>query len=172
MEKYRVTLTTEERVGLERLVSIGKAAARKLCHARILLLADEMPTVRRPDEDIAAVLKTSRRTIERVRQRFVTEGLKAALQPRPQPTRPGKIKIKGDVEQRLLQLACSDPPQGRCHWTLQMLADELVVLGLLDRVSVETVRQALKKTTSSRGWWLPGVSHPRPAPTLSGTWRM
>ena len=172
MEKYRVTLTTEERVGLERLVSTGRAAARKLCHARILLLADEMPTVCRPDEDIAEVLKTSRRTIERVRQRFVTEGLEAALHPRPQPIRPGKIKIKGDVEQRLLQLACSDPPQGRCHWTLQMLADELVVLGLLDRVSVETVRQALKKTTSSRGLWLPGASHPRPAPTLSGTWRM
>ena len=172
MEKYRVTLTTEERVGLERLVSTGRAAARKLCHARSLLLADEMPTVCRPDEDIAEVLKTSRRTIERVRQRFVTEGLEAALHPRPQPIRPGKIKIKGDVEQRLLQLACSDPPQGRCHWTLQMLADELVVLGLLDRVSVETVRQALKKTTFSRGLWLPGASHPRPAPTLSGTWRM
>jgi len=172
MEKYRVTLTTEEQVGLERLVSTGRAAARKLCHARILLLADETPAVCRPDEDIAEVLKTSRRTIERVRQRFVTEGLEAALHPRPQPTRPGKVKIKGDVEQQLLQLACSDPPQGRCHWTLQMLADELVVLGLLDRVSVETVRQALKKTTSSRGLWLPGASHPRSAPTLSGTWRM
>ena len=172
MEKYHVKLTTEDRVGLEHLVSTGKAAARKLCHARILLLADETVVMRRPDEDIAEVLKTSRRTIERVRQRFVTEGLAAALHPRPQPTRPGKVKIKGDVEQRLLQLACSDPPQGRCHWTLQMLADELVVLGLLDRVSVETVRQALKKTTSSRGLWLAGVSQPRPAPTLSGTWRM
>ena len=172
MEKYRVTLTTEERVGLERLVSTGRAAARKLCHARILLLAEEMLTVCRPDEDIAKVLKTSRRTIERVRQRFVTEGLEVALHPRPQPIRPGKVKIKGDVEQQLLQLACSDPPQGRCHWTLQMLADELVVLGLLDRVSVETVRQALKKTTFSRGLWLPGASHPRSAPTLSGTWRM
>jgi len=151
MEKYRVTLNTEERVGLERLISTGKAAARKLCHVRILLLADEKPTACRTDEDIAEALKTSRRTVERVRQRLVTEGLEVALVPRPQPIRPGKVKIKGDVEQRLLQLACSDPPQGRCHWTLQMLANELVALGLLDCVSVETVRQALKKTTFSRG---------------------
>ena len=88
------------------------------------------------------------------------------------PARPGKIKIKGEVEQKLLELACSDPPVGRCHWTLQMLADELVVLGLLDRVSVETVRQALKKTTSSRGSWRPGASHRWPTLTLSGAWRM
>ena len=106
-------------------------------------MADEKPAVCRPDEDIAEVLKTSQRTSERVRQRFVTEGVEAALHPRPQPTRPGKVKIKGNVEQRLLQLACSDPPQGRCQWTLPMLADELVVFGLVDRVSVETVRQAL-----------------------------
>jgi hypothetical protein len=172
MEKYRVTLTTEERVGLERLVSTGRAAARKFCHARILLLADETLAMGRPDEDIAEVLRTGRRTIERVRWRFVTEGFEAALHPRPQPTRPGKVKIKGDVEQRLLQLAGSDPPEGRCHGTLQRLADELVVLGLLDRVSVETVRQALKKTTSSRGLWRPGASRPSPAPTLSGTGRM
>ena len=103
MEKYRVTLTTEERVGLERLVSTGRAAARKLCHARILLLAEEMPTVCRPDEDIAEVLKTSRRTIERVRQRFVTEGLEVALHPRPQPTRPGKAKLN---DYRLKPVGC------------------------------------------------------------------
>lgn len=174
MEKYRVTLTIEERVELERLVSRGRGAARKFCHARILLLADETPGLRRPDEDIVAALRTSRRTVERVRRRFVTEGLAAALHPRSQPARPGKIKIKikGDVEQQLVQLACSDPPQGRCHWTLQLLADELVVLGLVDRVSIETVRQALKKTTFSRGSWRPGASRPRPTPTLSGAWRM
>jgi hypothetical protein len=171
MEKYRVTLTTEERVGLERLVATGRAAARKLCHARILLLADETPAVCRSDEDIVAALSISRRTVERVRRRFVTEGLEAALHPRPQPARPGEIKIKGDSEQRLLQLACSDPPPGRCHWTLQMLADEVVVLGLVDRVRVETVRQALKKTTSSPGLWPPGASRPRPTPIASGAWR-
>ena len=172
MEKYRVTLTPEERVELERLVSRGRGAARKFCHARILLLADETLGLRHPDEDIVVALRTSRRTVERVRRRFVTEGLAAALHPRSQPARPGKVKIKGDVEQRLLQLACSDPPQGRCHWTLQLLADELVVLGLVDRVSVETVRQALKKTTFSRGSWRLGAFRPRPTLTLSGAWRM
>ncbi len=172
MEKYRVTLTAEERVELERLISRGWGAARKFCHARILLLADETLELGRPDEDIAEVLRTSRRTIERMRCRFVTEGLAAALHPKPQPGRPGKIKIKGDVEQQLLLLACSDPPEGCCHWTLQMLANELVVLGLVDLVSVETVRQALKKTTFSRGSWNPGVSRPQRAPTLFGAWRM
>lgn len=171
MEKYRVTLTTEERAELGRLVSTGRGAARRLCHARILLLADEAVGLRRHDEDIVAALSTSRRTVERVRCRLVTEGLEAALHPRPQPARPGKVKIKGDIEQRLLQLACSDPPQGRCHWTLQMLANELVVLGLVDRVSVETVRQALKKTTSSPGSLHPGASRPRPTPNSSGAWR-
>ena len=124
MEKYRVTLTAEERVGLERLISRGRGAARQFCHARILLLADETPGMSRHDEDIAEVLRTSRRTIERVRCRFVTEGLAAALRPKPQPIRPGQVKIKGDVEQKLLQLACSDPPEGRGQWTLQRLADE------------------------------------------------
>jgi hypothetical protein len=94
-----------------------------------------------------------------------------ALLRRRQPLRPDKVKIKGDVEQRLLELACSDPPQGRCHWTLQLLADELVVLGLVQRVGIETVRQALKKTTSSRGSWKPGASRRTRTPSTSGVWR-
>jgi hypothetical protein len=151
MEKYRVSLTAEERAELEGLVSVGKGAARKLTHARILLLADTSQGTARNDEGIVAALGTSLRTVERVRRRLVTEGFEAALCPRPQPARPGKIKIKGDVEQRLIQLACSDPPKGRCHWTLQLLCDEIIALGLLKSVSTETVRQALKNTTSSRG---------------------
>ena len=98
----------------------------------------------RTDEQIGAALGTSPRTISRVRRLLVTEGFDVALFRRRQPPRPDKIRIKGDIEQRLIELACSDPPKGRCHWTLQLLADELVVLGLIDRVSVETVRQALK----------------------------
>jgi len=171
MDKYRVSLTSEERGELERLVAAGKAAARKLTHARILLLADTAPGGEHPDDEIVAALGTGPRTIARVRQRFVTEGIQAALSPRPQPPRPDRIKIKGDVEQKLVQLACSDPPQGRCHWTLQLLADELVVLGLAESVSTETVRQALKKTTSSPGSSRPGASPPRPTPSMSGGWR-
>lgn len=151
MDKYRVTLTAEERRSLEQLVSAGKAAARKLVHARVLLLADTSPGTSRTDDDIVAAVATGPRTIARVRQRFVTEGFAAALDHRPQPPRPDKIKVKGDVEQQLIRLACSDPPEGRCHWTLNLLADELVALGLVGCVSTETVRQALKKTTSTRG---------------------
>jgi hypothetical protein len=151
MEKYRVTLTGAERDQLQRLVATGKGAARRLTHARILLLADTASGSGQPDEGIVHALGASLRTVERVRQRLVTQGLPAALNPRPQPARPDKVKIKGDVEQRLVELAYSDPPEGRCHWTLQLLAGELVALGLLDKVSVETVRQALKKTTSSPG---------------------
>jgi hypothetical protein len=151
MDKYRVTLTAEERADLEQLVSSGTAAARKLTHARILLLADDSRSDERSDEQIATALGTSLRTVARVRHQLVTEGLDVALLRRRQPPRPDKIKIKGDVEQRLVKLACSDPPVGRCHWTLELLADEMVVLGLVKKVSTETVRQALKKTTSSRG---------------------
>jgi hypothetical protein len=151
MDKYRVTLTTEERSGLERLVSSGKAAARKLIHARILLLADTSPGSLRTDDDIVAALGVGARTIARVRQRFVTEGFGAALDHKPQPPRPDKIKLKGNVEQQLIRLACTDPPDGRCHWTLSLLADELVALGLVKSVSTETVRQALKKTTLTPG---------------------
>jgi hypothetical protein len=151
MDKYRIALTLEERMALEQMVSAGKAAARKLTHARILLLADEQQGAACADAEIVSALGTSLRTIERLRKRFVTEGFEAALDHRPQPPRPDKIKIKGNVERKLLELACSDPPQGRCHWTVQLLADELVVLGLVDTISTVTVWQALKKTTSSRG---------------------
>ena len=94
------------------------------------------------DEDIIAALGTSPKTVARVRKRFVTEGIEAAIDHRPQPARPDKIKITGDVEQKLIELACTDPPRGRGHWTLRLLADEMVVLGLADSVSPETVRQA------------------------------
>lgn len=151
MDKYRVTLTAEERGGLEHLVSSGKAAARKLVHARILLLADTAPGRMRTDDEIVAALGIGPRTIARVRQRLVTAGFDAALDHKPQPPRPDKLKIKGDIEQQLIRLACSDPPEGRCHWTLSLLADELVALGLITSVSTETVRQALKKTTSTPG---------------------
>jgi Homeodomain-like domain len=171
MDKYRVTLTDDERQELEQLVSSGKAAARKLTHARILLLADDALGAVRSDEQIVAALGTSPRTVSRVRQQLVTGGMDHALLRRRQPARPDKVKIKGDVEQRLVELACSDPPKGRCHWTLQLLADELIVLGLVKRVGIETVRQALKKTTSSRGSSSPGASRLRPTPSTSGAWK-
>src|SRR4051794_22139570 len=171
MDKYRVNLTEEERADLAQMVSRGKAAARKLIHARILLLADDALGKEHSDEQIVAALNISPRTVSRVRHQLVTQGMDFALLRRRQPPRPDKVKIKGDVEQRLIELACSDPPQGRCHWTLQLLADELVVLGLVDRVGIETVRKALKKTTSSRGLLKPGASRRTRTLSMSGAWK-
>ena len=147
MEKYLITLSAEERTELEHLVSVGKAAARKLTHARILLLADTASGKGHSDAEVVAALGTSLRTVERVRKSLVTQGFQFALDHKPQPPRPDKIKIKGNVEQRLVHLACTDPPEGRCRWTLELLADEMVALGLAESISTETVRQALKKTT-------------------------
>lgn len=151
MDKYRVTLTDEERDDLKSMVSAGKAAARKLAHARILLLADDSRGRPRTDEGIVAALGCGHSTIARVRKQLVTQGIDVALCRKPQPGRLDKVRIKGDIEQGLVRLACSDPPRGRCHWTLQLLADRMVALGLVSKVSTETVRQALQKTTSSRG---------------------
>ena len=172
MEKFQVTLSAEERQALDRMVSSGKAAARKLVHARILLLADEGPGGPRcSDEEIVDTLNVGLSTLLRVRRRFVTEGLESAIHPRPRPPRPDKVKIQGEVEQHLIRLACSDPPTGRCCWTLQLLADRLIALGCFPNVSRETVRQALKKTTSNLGSSGRGAFPPRPTPTSSGTWR-
>jgi transposase len=153
VEKYRVTLIAEERQELQQLVRKGKAAARKLARARVLLLADEGEDRKgRSDEQIAETLQMGLRTISRVRQRFVTEGLEQAINPRPQPRRPEKIKLNKPAQEQLIELACSDPPDGRSRWTLQLLADRLVVLGQVESISRETVRKALKKTTFGSEW--------------------
>ena len=104
-------------------------------------MADEGPDgPRRADEDIVAALDVSLSTIARVRKRFVTEGLDAALDHRPQPRRPGKVKITAAVEEQLIHLACGDPPEGRRCWTLELLADRLVASGCVPGVSREAVR--------------------------------
>jgi transposase len=152
VEKYIVTLTSDERIFLQQLISSGKAAARKLTHARILLLADGSPDGSASlEEDIEQALGVGASTIHRVRQRFVLESFDAALHPRPSPARPQKVKIQGAIEQALLELVCSTPPNGRSRWTLQLLADQLVVLHKLSSVSLETVRQVLKKTVFNLG---------------------
>ena len=108
-------MTADEWAELSCLISTGKAAARKLAHARILLLADDNGRAGHADEAIVQALGSSRLTVARVRKQFVTKGLDAALNRRRQSPRPDKIKIKDDLEQRLITLACSDPPAGRCH---------------------------------------------------------
>jgi transposase len=152
MKKYKVTLTAEERQHLSELIAAGKAAARKLAHARVLLKADAAdggPAW--PDARIAEAVEVGVATIERIRQRFVEQGLEAALGRKKQdrPSRPRKLD--GRAEARLIALACSAPPEGRKEWAMQLLADKLVELRVVDAVCDETVRRALKKTRSSRG---------------------
>jgi transposase len=145
-KKYRVTLTVTERSELEGLIGKGKADARKLAHARILLQADEAPGgPSRPDEEIAAALNVSTRTTERVRQRFVEDGLQAALLPKPTKRIYARI-LDGAQEAHLIALACSEAPDGKRRWTLRLLALRVVELGYADAVSHETVRRVLKKT--------------------------
>ena len=148
MKKYIVTLTAEERQDLLDLIAAGKAAARKLAHARILLKADAAdggPAW--PDHRIAEALEVGVATIERVRQRFVERGLEAALARKPQARPSREPVLDGRAEARLVALACSAPPEGRKAWTLRLLADKLVELEVVDSISDETVRLALKKTS-------------------------
>ena len=148
MKKYRVNLTEEERQSLEQLISRGKGAARKLLHARILLKADE--AVRWTDEAISDALEVSVSTIERVRERLVEEGLTAALE-RKASNRVYQRRLDGAQEAHLVALVCSPPPEERGRWTLRLLADRLVELEYVERVSPETVRQTLKKTSLNPG---------------------
>jgi transposase len=150
-KKYVVTLTDAERAHLLTLTKRGTASARKLSRAHTLLQADAGAT----DEAIAAALHSSIATVERTRKRFVEEGLEAALRERPRPG--GHRKLDGKQEAFLIALACSTPPEGRACWTMQLLADRLVALQIIDAISDETVRRTLKKMPSSRGRRKPGV---------------
>ena len=146
-KKYRVTLTPEERTELETLISRGKADARKLAHARVLLQADGADGApARTDQDLAAALNVSARTVERVRQRFVEEGLQSALLPKP-TKRIYARALDGAQEAHLIALACSKAPDGKKRWTLRLHADRVVELGYAAKVSHETVRRTLQKTS-------------------------
>jgi len=150
-KKYIVTLTQEERQMLQTMLSRGKAAARKLMHARILLKADA--TAGGPawnDDAIAEALEVGRATVERVRKEFVEEGLDCALN-RRRPRREYARTLDGDGEAHLVALACSQAPEGRSRWTLRLLADRMVVLEYVDTVSKDTVSRVLKKTSLSLG---------------------
>jgi transposase len=150
-KKYIVTLTEVERQMLQTMLSRGKAAARKLRHARILLKADvSAGRVARSDDEIAEGLEAGRATVERVRKQFVEEGLEAALE-RRKPRREYRRALDGDGEAHLVALACQKPPEGRSRWTLRLLADRMVCLEYVDAVSKDTVARVLKKTNLSLG---------------------
>lgn len=141
IKKYIVDLTETERTELRDLIKKGTAKARKLTRAHILLRADEDAT----DAAIAQALHVSIRTVERTRQKFVEGNLACALSERSRPGAKRKLDAKGEAH--LVALACSTPPEGQAVWTMWLLADELVALGLVDTISDETVRRTLKKTS-------------------------
>src|SRR6478672_8777490 len=146
MKKYCVTLTADERESLTALIAAGKAAARKLAHARVLLKADQADgRPGWPDHRIAEAIEVSVATIERVRQRFVEQGLEAALVRKTQARPSRERALDGRAEAKLIALACSSPPDGRKAWTMRLLADKLVELEVVPTLSDETVRRSLKK---------------------------
>jgi len=148
-KRFIVTLSRAERKQLEETVSKGAGAAHRIKHAHILLAADENgPNWK--DEDIAKTFRCHANTVANVRQRFVEQGLDEALERKKRETPPVPRKLDGRGEARLIAVACSAPPEGRAKWTMQMLADELVTLGVVESISDETVRCTLKKTNLSR----------------------
>ena len=145
-KRYIVTLTADERTRLEALARAGKRSARTITRARILLLADQGEGGPGwEDWRVAEALGCGHRTVERVRERFVTDGLDDALSHHTPATPPRLPVLDGAAEARLIALACSATPDGRKAWTLRMLADKLVELEVVDAISHETVRRALKK---------------------------
>lgn len=150
-KKYKVSLEKEEREELTALVNKGKGNARRMRRARILLMADEaQENGGWKDADIAKALSAGERTVERTRQKCVEEGIEAALN----HTRPKKTRSKildGEAEARLVQLACSEAPDGREDWSMQLLANKLIELEVVETISRETVRTTLKKTNSNLG---------------------
>lgn len=144
-KRYIVTLSDDERQILRELIKKGTTSARKLTRAHILLRADEGAT----DESIAESLHVARTTVERLRQRFVEGNLEEALNERPRPG--AKRKLNRKQEAHLIAITCTPAPDGQARWSMQLLADELVQLGIVDSISDETVRRTLKKTSLSPG---------------------
>lgn len=152
MKKYKVTLSEEERRELESIVSKGNHRSQKVLNALILLNCDEglYQPEKLTNETIAKVLQISRRKIDRVKKRFVEEGLEVTLNG-TKGQRYYERKADGEFEAHLVALSCSEPPEGFCRWSLRLLADKMVELNYVDKISHETVRRVLKKTKLNRG---------------------
>jgi len=152
MVKYRVTLIEEERKELKSIISKGRHKSQKVMNALILLNCDEgdFKTKRSTNEQIAGVLKISMKKIDRVKKRFVEEGLDVSLNGH-KGKRVYAKRADGDFEAHLVALSCSEPPQGFARWSLRLLADRVVELKYIDSISYETVRRVLKKTKLNRG---------------------
>ena len=152
MKKYKVTLTKEERKGLADITTKGSHKSQKVLNSLILLNCDKgkFQKCRSKNEDIAKVLNISMKKIDRVKKRFVEEGLEIALNGH-KGQRVYEKKADGDFEAHLIALSCSEPPAGFARWSLRLLADQVVELNYIDNISHETVRRVLKKTKLSSG---------------------
>jgi hypothetical protein len=147
MVKYRVNLTETERKELETISGKGSHKSQKVLNALLLLAVDENQAerLRSRNESISKVLQISMKKIDRVKKRFVEEGIAVALSGHPKD-REYKRKADGDLEAHLIALSCGEPPEGFARWSLRMLADKAVELEYVDSISYETVRRVLKKT--------------------------
>ena len=152
MEIYKVTLSPQERAELEGVASKGAHQSQKVLNALILLNCDQSQEwhERKSGRDIASVLRVSERKVDRVKKRFVEEGLEVALN-KQAAERSYDSKIDGDLEARLIALSCGAPPEGHARWSLRLLADRAVELEYVDSLSHEAVRRVLKKTNSNLG---------------------
>jgi transposase len=147
--KYKIELTPEERSQLDGIVKKGKNTARVILLALVLLFCDISPEGRgrKTNVQISRELNISERTIESVKKRFLEGGIDKALQRKPKTVNPSNIKFDGTFEARLIALACSPPPEGRVRWTMRLLADKLVELGIAPAgISAMSVQRMLKKT--------------------------
>lgn len=156
--KYRVTLSIEERVDLTRLIAEGRTQGYRIRHAQILLALDEIAeNAEWTDKRIAKAYGATEKTIGNLRRRFVEGGLASALE-RQKREAPPKIKIDGEVEAKIVALTCSDAPEGRSQWTLRLLANKVVELGIMESVSHTAIADCLKKTRLSHGYKKNGAS--------------
>ena len=150
-KRYRVTLTQDERDDLTELSSKGKLAVRTVLYARALLLLDQGEHAQNtwPVASVAEALGTTSRSLEKLKRRFVEEGLAEAIERKKREKPPREIKFDGKFEAQLLALACSEPPEGKSRWTIRLLAEKVVALQIAESVSAMTVCNTLKKMNLS-----------------------
>jgi hypothetical protein len=156
--KYHVTLTKEERAQLEQLIDKGKTSGYRIRHAQIMLALDETPENEEwTDKKISKAYRTTEKSVGNLRRRFVEQGFEAALG-RQKREVPPKIKIDGETEAKIVALTCSEAPEGYSRWSLRLLANQVVELGIMDSVSHTAIADCLKKTRLSHGYKSNGVS--------------
>jgi transposase len=171
--QFPVLLTDEQRERLEDLTRNGHAAAKKIQHARVLLLSDgHRAEGRLSRTEIAQALGIHVNTVDRIRKRFVLEGEQPAVDRKPRATPPLAPKIDGHAEAQVIAICCGPPPEGRARWTLKLLTAELVKRKVVTQVCAETVRKALKKTSCNRGGRSAGASPNGTTPASSHRWKM